>query len=115
MKTLIIMLTLTTSLSSLTVRANERVADVLLSPIRLILAPFAVSTTGGMTTSGKECELVVCKEAGQIVEDSQDYLQTGELTVYLGQKIKDIQSTDESLSEVEALEFLVKRAVEILK
>lgn len=115
MKTLIVMLTLATSLSSFSVNANEAVADVLLSPIRLILAPFAISTTGGMTTSGKECELMVCKEAGQIVEDTQNYLQSGELTVYLSQKIKDVQSTDESLSEVEALEVLVTNSVEILK
>lgn len=115
MKALIIMLTLTTALS-FTANANEMATDVTLSPIRLILAPFVISTTGGMTTSGKECEVIVpCKEAGQIVEDTQNYLQSGELTVYLSQKIKDVQSTDESLSEVEALEVLVTKSVEILK
>jgi hypothetical protein len=115
MKMLIIMVTLVTSLTSFTASANEVSSKVTMLPIASILGPFISSYYAGLTTSGKECDVMVCKEANQVVQDTLGYLQNGELSVYLNQKIKDIQSLDSSLSEVEALEILVSRSVEILK
>lgn len=51
------------------------------------------------------------KEALQIVEDAQNYVQSGELSLFLGQKIKDVQTTNESLSNEEALDSLITNAL----
>jgi hypothetical protein len=53
-------------------------------------------------------------EAEQVIRDSQDLAQTGELSVFLNQKIKELQSQDNSLSEQDALDQLIAVSEAIL-
>lgn len=73
------------------------------------------STVGGMTTAGKECEIMVCKEAVQVVNDAQNYLQTGEISIFLALKLNETQLSHESLSEIEALDLVIENALTVLK
>lgn len=53
------------------------------------------------------------KEALQVVNDSQDLFQSGHMSLFLGQKIKDVQSRY-SISDSEALDVLLLAAERIL-
>lgn len=80
-----------------------------------IFASLGASTIGGMTTSGKECEIIVCKEATQVLEDSQNYIQSGEMSAFLSGKVRDVQAAYSEMSEGEALDALIQDAELILK
>lgn len=54
------------------------------------------------------------KEAIQVVDDLQEYAQSGELSVFLNQKIKETQTQDGSLSEEEALDLIIENTKKIL-
>jgi hypothetical protein len=64
--------------------------------------------TTGQVNTGKE-------EALQIINDSQDFFQTGRLLVFLNQKIKDLQSHDLTVSDLEAVEFLTLASEQVLE
>jgi len=64
----------------------------------------------GVVTSGKS----VRKEAGQVLKDSQEYIASGKLSVFLQAKINDKISQDESLTIDEALEIMVDEAQVVL-
>jgi hypothetical protein len=56
------------------------------------------------------------KEAAlQIIADSQNYAQTGELSLLIAQEISDIQKMDNSLSQDDALDTILATSFEILK
>lgn len=55
------------------------------------------------------------KQAAQIINDSQELLQTGKMTVFLSEKIKAIQAQDNSLSDSEALDILIDVSENFLK
>lgn len=56
-------------------------------------------------------------QAAQVVNDSQDYFQTGKLSVFLSEKIKNVQAVNEqnNISEQDALDILIYASVETLK
>jgi hypothetical protein len=68
------------------------------------LALLSVSTSGN-----------VQKEAAQVINDSQELIQSGKMTAFLGQKIKDIQGQDSTVSDSEALDALLSVSENILK
>lgn len=113
MKKLFIMMTLMTSISSFNAGAGEVVGMVLGGGTVLVSA--VASTSGVLTSLGLECNFMVCKEANQVIEDTQIYSQTGELSVFLNQKIKDVQTLNNEFSEEEALDLLVSNSLAILK
>lgn len=55
------------------------------------------------------------KEAAQVINDSQDLIQSGNMTAFLSQKIRDIQAQDSSVSDQEALDALISVSEQILK
>ncbi len=55
------------------------------------------------------------QEAALIINDSQEYMQSGIMTSFLTQKIKDIQAQDSSVSDQDALDALVSVSEQILK
>jgi hypothetical protein len=63
-----------------------------------------------VSTSGN-----VQNEAAQVINDSQELIQSGKMTAFLGQKIKDIQAQDSSVSDSEALDALLSVSEHILK
>ncbi len=69
--------------------------------------PFLTSAT----TTGPLPE----KQAEIILNDSQEYFQSEKLSSFLGQKIKDLKASDESLSDDDAIDLLVNEARQILK
>jgi hypothetical protein len=76
------------------------------SVVQTALAPFA---TSALTTLGP-----AFKQAQIIVNDAQEYLQTGTATTFLAQKISEIQAEDSAISDSEALEILLENAQIIL-
>ena len=92
------------------------------SALEAIAGTYLVGTAAmaslGVTSSvkGLDCTLGqgACKEAAQVVADTQDYLQSGELSAFLAEKIKFIQVEDKSVSEQEALDALNAASLEIL-
>lgn len=50
------------------------------------------------------------QEAAQVINDSQEYLQSGTLSVLLNQKINEIQENDQDLSLEDALDLIVETA-----
>lgn len=55
------------------------------------------------------------KQAALIINDTQEYMQSGVMTPFLSQKIKDIQAQDSSVSDQEALDALVSVSEQILR
>lgn len=70
----------------------------------------------GLVSTFAHCAESNCKlQAEQVLVDGQNYLASGEVTVYLNQKIKDIQASHPDLSAEEALEVLIDASEKILK
>ena len=99
MKKLIAVATLALSLNSF---AASFVGTTLLPTQSLALS--SVSTSGGMQ-----------KEAAQVINDSQELIQSGKMSAFLSQKIKDIQAQDASVSDQDALDALISVSEHILK
>lgn len=74
------------------------------------LLPTQLLALSSVSTSGN-----VQKEAAQVINDSQELIQSGKMTAFLGQKIKDIQAQDSSVSDSEALDALLSVSDQILK
>ena len=55
------------------------------------------------------------KEAMVILNDSQAFIQSGKLSAFLAQEIKNAQSQDSDLSEEDALDLLISKSKLILK
>lgn len=85
----------------------------------LILAGLggALITTSGLIGENAGSTTGPHKEAQQIIQDVQEYNQTGIKSPFLNQKIKDIQllSEDEGVSEENAMDTLILNSLEILK
>lgn len=107
MKKLMLALALTATVSQ--AHALQAIAGTYL------FASLGASTIGGMTTSGKECEIIVCKEATQVLEDGQSYIQSGEMSAFLSGKVRDVQAVYTEMSDGEALDALISDAELILK
>lgn len=99
MKKLIAIVTVILSVNSF---AASFVGTTLLPTQSLALS--SVSTAGN-----------VQKEAAQVINDSQELIQSGKMSAFLNQKIKDIQSQDSSVSDQDALDALISVSEQILK
>lgn len=73
--------------------------------------PTLFVTEATLSTSG----LKLLKQAEMVLNDSQEFIQTGNLTAFLGQKIKDTQSLNAGISKEEALDLLISDAESQLK
>ncbi len=71
-----------------------------------VLDIFDISNSATLTTWTFEEKQI----AGQIINDSQDYIQTGVLTVLLQSKINEVQVIDQELSLEDALDLIVSEA-----
>ena len=74
------------------------------------LLPTQSLALSSVSTSGN-----VQKEAAQVLNDSQELIQSGKMSAFLSQKIKDIQAQDSSVSDSEALDALLSVSEQILK
>ena len=101
MKTLIMAFTL---IASTHVYASE---SAVTSTIE-VLAFSAGSSV--MTTDGK-----ANKEASKTINDAQNYIQSGTLSISLAEKIKNRQKENASLSTDEALDLIVVDAQKIIE
>lgn len=111
MKTLLITLSLMTSIVAGQAHANSdafsaNTAAVTFSP----LLPF-VGTTA--TSSALSTEANVHKEALQVIKEGQEYLQSGEMSILIAQKVEQLQEEQE-MSDDEAVDSLLNQAEAIL-
>lgn len=74
------------------------------------LLPTQLLAISSVATSGNPQ-----KEAAQVINDSQEYIQSGNITAFLAQKISDIQAQDSSVSESESVDALISVSEQILK
>ena len=49
-------------------------------------------------------------QAAAVINDAQEMLQTGAVSLFLSQKIQEVQSQNAGLSEAEALDILIESA-----
>lgn len=97
MKALIVLLSLSFSLSAFSYSITD-------SSVLTSMAP----TLSTYTTFG-ETEI----NARKIMDDAQELIQSGEMSPFLGQKIREIQDAQGN-SESEALDFLINESESIL-
>lgn len=91
-------------------------AEVIKPTVGTLMSPFGSTAMGvilSASSSGKSCEFMVCKEAVAVLLDAEEYAQSGRLTLFLNQKIKDLQTTEE-LSTEESIDILVEQAQSVL-
>lgn len=101
MKKFAIILALTTSAISFQASALEATAAL------YVTASLGGTTMGGMTSSGKECQIMVCKSSVQIIADAQDYYATGKMSEYLASEVKELKAGAGDISDDEAVDVLV--------
>ena len=53
-------------------------------------------------------------QANLVIKDSQQVLHTGVVSLFLAQKIQEIQKQNEDVSEAEALDLLIESAQNVL-
>ncbi len=112
MKKLILMVTLVTSVASFNANALQAIAGT-----------YIVGTIAGLslgvssTIYGPDCVLgqAHCKEAVQILADSQEYMQSGEMSALLAEKVKQVQADNKMASEEDAVDALNQVSLELLK
>jgi hypothetical protein len=96
-----------------------KIALILLSFVTITANLFAASfiqPSDGTSASSANISGGMGKlQAAIILNDAQQLIQTGKVSILLAQKIKDVQATNTEISESEALEIVVVRAEEILK
>lgn len=73
------------------------------------LLPTQSLALSSVSTSGN-----VQKEAAQVINDSQELIQSGKMTAFLSEKIKNIQAQDAAVSDSEALDALISVSEQIL-
>ena len=92
---------------SLVISANVFAYSITDSTVLTSASPLLSSAT----TSGGVAE----KQAAIILNDAQEYDQSGTASAFLSQKIKEAQEVNEGASESDAVEMLVNEAQSILK
>lgn len=72
-----------------------------------------INTTAGITFSPFVTTMMAggfpCKEALDILNDSEEYARSGKLSVLLNQRVRDVQANDDVSTE-EALDLLIEAA-----
>jgi hypothetical protein len=111
MKKLVVMLTLATSLTSI----NANALEVITAGYVALTASAGVWGTSS-SIYGVDCAVgqARCKEAVQVLKDTQEFVQSGKVSVMLSKKILDTQAQDQSLSADEALDVIVADAAQTL-
>jgi len=109
MKNLLILAVSVLSLSVFTPKANA--LDVVGggAVITTVVAVGAFTTVMSPSVIGNK------EVARLVVNDTQDYIQTGEISLFLENKISELQTTDSSLSTDDAVDILVAYSNELLK
>lgn len=92
---------------SLVFSANVFAYSIVDSSVVISAIPLLISAS----TSGA----YDAKQAAVVINDSQEFFQSGKLSAFLGQKIKDAQVVNPGASEEEALDMLINEAEAILK
>jgi hypothetical protein len=54
------------------------------------------------------------KQAALVLNDTQEFIQSGKMSAFLGQKIKDAQALNEGASQEDALDMLINEAEALL-
>lgn len=110
MKTALLLLTLVLSTQNF---AHADIGLSVSSTIDTTLLPFALTSVTGnlssMTSSGE-----FQKQAAQIMQDGNEYLQDGSISAYLNQNIIAVQAQNSDLSVDESVDVLMTKASEIL-
>lgn len=91
---------------ALVVSANSFAYSTVDSSVLTIASPFLSSAT----TSGS----LPKAEANKVINDAQELMQSGKPSEFLSAKIKLVQDSDASISEMEAVEVLIDHAEAIL-
>jgi hypothetical protein len=96
-----------------------KIAIILLS-LSIATSTFANSVTDGVVLTSMAPTLSSFTTFGEtefnarkIMNDAQELIQSGEMSAFLGQKIKEVQEAKE-LSESEALDYLINESEVIL-
>ena len=92
MKTFILLLATSISL-------NASAEAIMLSPYLTLVMPSNI-------TSGNPNH----KELKHTLDDVQDFIQTGDLSIHLNKKVNDLMKQDETLSFSDALEIIAENA-----
>jgi hypothetical protein len=102
MKSVIAMLSLVISVNVFAESVTNSTALTTASPL--------ISSASSSTTSGTAPE----KQAVLVLNDAQEFIQSGNASAFLSQKIKEVQEANAGASESDALEMLVNEAESIL-
>ncbi len=97
----------TIALLSLVLSANVFAYSIADSTVLTSATPLLSSAT----TSGTLPE----KQAAMVINDSQEFFQSGKLSVFLSQKISDAKALNAGASDEEALDMLLNEAESLLK
>lgn len=90
---------------------------LIVASLALILSTnlFAVSFVVAPAASTSVSSAIPYKtQAVLILNDAQEYMQSGKASVFLSQRIKEVQSVNVDASENDALEILVNEAQSVL-
>ena len=96
----------TIALLSLVLSANVFAYSLADSTVLTSASPLLSSAT----TSGTIPE----KQAAMVINDSQEFFQSGRLSVFLSQTINDAKAVNAGVSDEEALDMLINEAQSIL-
>ncbi len=97
----------TIAMLSLVISANVFAYSITDSTVLTSASPLLSSAT---TSGGLEKA-----QANIVLNDAQELMQSGKVSAFLAQKIKDAQEINTGASEAEALEMLINEAEAILR
>lgn len=97
---------LSIALLTLALSANVMAYSITDSTVLTSASPFlsTVSTSGGFAE----------KQAALVLNDSQEFFQSGRLSAFLSQKVSEVQAEISDASVEEAVDLLVNEATTIL-
>ena len=99
----------TIAMLSLVLSVNVFANSIIVTGNSLILTITAPTLALASTSVGFEKV-----QAEAVVNDAQDMLQTGKVSLFLSQKIQEAQAQNLDLSEAEALDVIIESAYSIL-
>jgi hypothetical protein len=85
---------------------------------KLIVLAVLISTQTFASSFGASSFITsgnICKEARDTINDTQNYILSGQLSVSLQQKLIDLKKQNAELSTEEALDLLVSNAEEVIR
>lgn len=94
------------AMMSLLVSANVFAYSIADSTVLTLASPFLSSATTSASLPKAE--------AAKLINDAQELMQSGKSSEFLSAKIKLVQDSDASISEMEAVEVLIDHAEAVL-